>query len=101
MVGGMELTKGQIFMLLWLGTTSLVTFLLFGWDKWRATRQGRRIGEGTLWLISAFGGWPGGLLGMFCFRHKTSKFMFLLEFGAALVVWITLVSGAWHLIGRS
>ena len=43
--------------------------------------------------MSAFGGWPGGFLGLLCFRHKTEKLWFLLEFAAALLVWGTLVSG--------
>jgi uncharacterized membrane protein YsdA (DUF1294 family) len=34
---------------------------------------------------------------MVVFRHKTSKPSFLFKFILALVVWITLVAGAWKL----
>jgi len=94
-----NLSIGQLFLLGWLGTTGLIAFLLFGYDKWQARRQGERVAEATLWLVSAFGGWPGGLLGMICFRHKTGKLWFLVEFTAALLVWITLVSALWQAIG--
>jgi uncharacterized membrane protein YsdA (DUF1294 family) len=83
----------------WLGVTGLIAFALFGYDKWQARRQGERVSEATLWLVSAFGGWPGGLLGLLCFRHKTQKLWFLLEFAAALLVWSTLVSAVLKVAG--
>ena len=63
-----------------------------------AGRPGRRrIAEPSLWLVSALGGWPGGLLGIVVFRHKSSKPSFLFKFTLALVVWAALVAGAWKL----
>jgi uncharacterized membrane protein YsdA (DUF1294 family) len=88
-----NLTTPQLLLAGWLGVMGLLAFGLFGYDKWQARRNGPRVSEATLWLVSAFGGWPGGLLGMFCFRHKTEKLWFLLEFAAALLVWGTLVAG--------
>ena len=79
----------------WLAVTSAVTFLAFGFDKWRATRSGRRIPESMLVLLGALGGWPGGFLAMRLFRHKTLKWTFqlkyalgLVPFGAALYAWL-------------
>jgi uncharacterized membrane protein YsdA (DUF1294 family) len=88
----LALSNTQLLIAAWLGVTGLVAFVLFGYDKWQAKRQGARVSEATLWLVCAFGGWPGGLLGLMCFRHKTQKLGFLLEFAAALLVWGTLVS---------
>jgi uncharacterized membrane protein YsdA (DUF1294 family) len=87
-------------LLAWFGVTHLWAFLLFGFDKWRAGRSGgRRISECTLCLISALGGWPGGLLGIILFHHKSAKASFLLKFAVAFVVWVALVVGACKLAG--
>jgi uncharacterized membrane protein YsdA (DUF1294 family) len=73
------------FALAWFATFSVLTFITFGFDKWRAGRSGRRVSELTLVLLSALGGWPGGLLGMNLFRHKTAKWTFKLKFALALI----------------
>lgn len=71
--------------LAWLGLCSALAFLLFGWDKFQAGRAGRRVPEAQLALLGAVGGWPGGLLGMLAFRHKTAKGSFLLKYAAGLL----------------
>ena len=55
---------------------NVVTFLLFGIDKYKAKRKGFRIPEIVLLLLSLFFGGVGGLLGMVVFNHKTSKVAF-------------------------
>jgi uncharacterized membrane protein YsdA (DUF1294 family) len=72
-------------LLAWLGVMSVVTFFMFGYDKWRAGRAGERVSEARLIWFSALGGWLGGLLGMIVFRHKTSKGSFKLKFAIALL----------------
>ena len=72
-------------LLAWLGVLSVVTFLMFGYDKWRAGRGGERVSEARLIWLSALGGWLGGLLGMIVFRHKTAKWSFKLKFAIALL----------------
>ena len=93
----MNLSSGQLLLAGWFGLSSLTAFLLFGYDKWQAGRSGGRVSESTLWFVSAFGGWLGGLAAMLIFRHKIAKTMFLLEFAAALFVWLTLLGAAWKL----
>jgi uncharacterized membrane protein YsdA (DUF1294 family) len=78
----------------WTVLSCLWAFLLFGFDKWRAGRGGQRVAESSLWWVSALGGWPGGLLGIIVFRHKSAKWSFLLMFAAAFLVWGTLVAAA-------
>jgi uncharacterized membrane protein YsdA (DUF1294 family) len=75
------------------------TFVLFGLDKWRAGRGGRRVAESSLFWVSALGGWPGGLLGLILFRHKSAKGSFQLKFAAAFVIWVALVVAVWRLSG--
>lgn len=80
----------------WVASLSGLTLLLFGFDKWRAARGGRRVSEFTLVLWSAIGGWPGGFLGMRVFRHKTVKGSFQLKFAAALIPFGALLWAWWH-----
>lgn len=79
--------------LVWFAALSAVTFLTFGFDKWRAGRSGQRVSEFVLILLAALGGWLGGLLGMMMFRHKTAKWTFKLKYALALIpfaaeIWI-------------
>lgn len=71
--------------LAWFGGWSVITFIAFGFDKWRAGRAGQRTPELTLSLLGAIGGWPGGLIGMTVFRHKTAKWTFKLKYALALL----------------
>lgn len=52
---------------------SPVTFLVYGWDKWKSGHDGRRIPEKSLHLLAFLGGWPGAVAGQRWFRHKTVK----------------------------
>ena len=88
-------------LLLWLVLTNLLAVLLFAWDKFRAGGSGRnRISEFNLVAIGAIGGWPGGLLAMLLFRHKTGKLSFQLKYALAFVVWASLVYAAFVWIRR-
>ena len=60
-------------LLIWLGTLSALTLILFGWDKLMARSNRRRIPEAGLLAAALFGGGTGALLGMLLFRHKTRK----------------------------
>ena len=71
--------------LLWFAAASALAFTTFGLDKWKP--------ESFLAMLGALGGWPGGLLGMIVFHHKTAKGTFLLRYALALVpfaaeVWV-------------
>lgn len=80
----------------WFVTINVVTFLTFGFDKWRAGRSGQRISELALVLLGALGGWPGGLLGMNVFRHKTAKWTFKLKYALALPLFAVEIWAWWH-----
>jgi uncharacterized membrane protein YsdA (DUF1294 family) len=84
----------------WIAATSAWTFILFGFDKWRAGRGGPRVAEATLCWTSALGGWPGGFLGLIVFRHKSAKPSFQLKFAAAFFAWAGLVAAVLKLAGR-
>ena len=65
---------------------SILTFLLFGFDKNAARMNQWRIPEKVLLGLSILGGAAGGLLGMQVFRHKTRKnYFWIIPIAAACV----------------
>ena len=75
------------------------TFAAYGWDKWCAAKSRSRVPESTLHVLEAFGGWPGALVAMRMFRHKTLKWSFkLVTFSIALA---HVVGWAWFAFERS
>jgi uncharacterized membrane protein YsdA (DUF1294 family) len=92
----MNLSNGQLLLAGWLGSMNLLSFLTFGYDKWQAGRKGGRVAEATLCWISALGGWPGGLLAILIFRHKSAKGSFQLKFALAFVGWVALLYAVWR-----
>ena len=70
---------------------NIITFLVFGYDKWQAKNNKRRISEFNLLLLAGVGGTIGGLIGMNFFKHKTNKFSFILSFYAIVILQIVLL----------
>jgi len=52
---------------------SVVTVLIYAWDKRRARNGGWRVAERTLHGMELLGGWPGGVLARRWLRHKSVK----------------------------
>ena len=70
---------------------NIITFLVFGYDKWQAKNNKKRVSEFHLLLLTAIGGTIGGLLGMNFFKHKTNKFSFILSFYTIMILQIILL----------
>jgi len=69
-----------------------INFLLFGYDKFQAKRNGWRIPERVLLGLTILGGGVGGLAGMLVFRHKTRKNVFWLAAIVGIVLLIYLAA---------
>jgi uncharacterized membrane protein YsdA (DUF1294 family) len=67
------------------GSLSLITFIIYGWDKRSARYAARRIPEVLLHLLALLGGWPGAWLGQVWWRHKSRKPAFRWRF------WLTVL----------
>ena len=76
----------------YLLAVNVLTFIVYGVDKWKA-RSGRwRVPEATLMGLAALGGSVGAWMAMQLFRHKTQKkkfrygvpALFVLQVAAAL-----------------
>ena len=70
---------------------NVLTFLIYGADKWKAQRDKWRIPEDTLIWLAVAGGSVGALLGMNLFRHKTKHRKFFLGIPAILLVQLGLL----------
>ena len=82
-------------LIIYLIVVNVVTFIMYGIDKWKATRKKWRIPEATLLGFAVIGGGVGAWLGMKLWHHKTlhKKFKYgvpiILIVQIALIVWIT------------
>ena len=63
---------------------NIVTFVVYGVDKWKAKRGNWRISEATLLMLAVIGGTIGALLGMKVWQHKTMHLKF--KYGLPLIL---------------
>lgn len=70
---------------------NVLTFLIYGADKWKARRGKWRIPEETLIWLAIVGGSVGALLGMHLFRHKTKHKKFMIGIPAILLIQVVLI----------
>ena len=81
----------KITLLGYVALMTLVTFVIRGRDKWRATQEGWRVSEKNLLKLTLAGGGVGALAGMSFFRHKTIKASFLWKFWLILSIEVLIV----------
>ena len=77
---------------LYLILLNVVTFAMYGIDKYLAVRQMWRIPEKTLLAPLAFGGGGGAALGMLVFHHKTRKSKFRTAAASSVIVYTILLA---------
>lgn len=70
---------------------NVLTFLLYGIDKWKAKRSRWRIPESVLLGLASVGGSVGAWLGMRVWHHKTQHKKFRYGVPAILVAQIVLL----------
>ncbi len=70
---------------------SIITFIVFGIDKFRAMRHEHRVPERTLFSLAAVGGSVGALLGMLLWRHKTRHRSFTVGVPAIIMAQVAVV----------
>ena len=76
-------------LLYYLIVINIVTFLVYGIDKWEAKQGSWRISEATLLILAVIGGSIGALLGMKVWRHKTMHKKF--KYGLPLILIIQII----------
>ena len=65
---------------------SLLTYLLYAFDKSAARHNTRRISEKSLHMLALAGGWPGAMLAQERLRHKSIKQPFRTHFRLTLLL---------------
>lgn len=75
---------------------NLTTLIAYGYDKWAAPRDGRRMPERSLHLLAAVGGSPAALLAQYVFRHKTRKRPFVVRFWLIVAGQVIVLAAWWR-----
>ena len=78
-------------LLYYLIVINIVTFLVYGIDKWKAKQGSWRISEVSLLILEVIGGCIGALLGMKIWHHKTMHKKFKYGLPMILLAQIALI----------
>ena len=71
-------------LLYYLIVINILTFAVYGIDKWKARQGSWRISEATLLMLAVIGGSIGAMLGMKVWHHKTQHKKF--KYGLPLIL---------------
>jgi uncharacterized membrane protein YsdA (DUF1294 family) len=77
--------------LVWLAIASVITFILYGFDKAQSKNGGWRVPEVVLHGLALVGGFPGGWAGRSVFRHKTKKAFFVFVLAVSTLIHLGLI----------
>ena len=77
--------------LIYLAVINVVTFFMYGIDKWKAKKSKWRIRETALLGLAVLGGSIGAWLGMIVWRHKTQHKKFKYGVPAIIIVQLALI----------
>ena len=78
---------------IYFAAINLVTFFVYGIDKYRAKHGAWRIPEKTLFLLPILGGSIGAIAGMKFFHHKTKHWYF--RYGLPLILLAQVALAVW------
>ena len=70
---------------------NILTFFVYGIDKWKAKNNKWRISEATLLTLAVIGGSIGAWMGMRVWHHKTKHKKFIFGIPAIFIVQIALI----------
>ena len=92
-----------IFAPTFISTLSVVTFIMYAWDKHKAkqsvNKKVSRTSERTLHLLALCGGWPGALIAQQLLRHKSQKKRFITVLWVCILLNIVLYFFALEFLG--
>ena len=81
--------------LICLAAINVVTFCLYGIDKWKSKRSKWRVSEAALLWMAVLGGSVGAWIGMKTWHHKTQHAKFKYGLPLILIAQIALVGWLW------
>ncbi len=77
--------------LIYLVIINVVTFFMYGIDKWKAKKSKMRIREAALLGLAVLGGSIGAWLGMKAWHHKTLHKKFRYGVPAIIIIQLSLI----------
>ena len=77
--------------LIYLAVINMVTFFMYGIDKWKAKKSKWRIPEATLLMMAVVGGSIGAWLGIKVWHHKTLHKKFRFGVPAIIIVQLAII----------
>jgi uncharacterized membrane protein YsdA (DUF1294 family) len=83
--------------LIYLAVVNVVTFFMYGVDKWKAKKAKWRIREAALLGLAVLGGSIGAWAGMKVWHHKTQHKKF--KYGVPAIIVVQLLLLAYYLYG--
>lgn len=78
-------------MIKYLVIINIISFILYGLDKYLAIKKKFRISEISLYVVSIIGGCFMGIVGMKLFHHKTRKITFWIVNVISIIIWIYII----------
>jgi uncharacterized membrane protein YsdA (DUF1294 family) len=85
----------KIILILYLAL-NLITFFVYGIDKWKAKKGKWRISEATLLILAAVGGSIGAWCGVKVWHHKTLHKKF--RYGIPAIIILQIAAIIWSLV---
>ena len=82
----------QHIILIYLAVINVVTFFMYGVDKWKGKKSKWRIREAALLTLAVLGGSIGAWLGMKVWHHKTQHKKFKYGIPAIIIVQLLLIA---------
>lgn len=67
---------------------NIITFMIYGIDKYKSIKHKYRISEATLIILAILGGSLGAFFGMIVFHHKTKKKKFTILIPVIMLLWV-------------
>lgn len=85
-----------LYLSIYLVSINVITYVVYGIDKWKAKKAKWRIRESTLLWMAAVGGSIGALFAMKILRHKTLHPQFKYGVPLMLVAQIAMGVAIWY-----
>ncbi len=87
-----------IYIIVWV-FISLITYFLYAFDKYKASKNQWRIKEKTLLIASFLFGSIGGLMGLYIARHKTKHWYFVVVNWVSFMIHLSVLIYLYTLVG--
>jgi len=84
--------------LIYLAMINVVTFFVYGIDKWKSQHDRWRVPESVLLILAAIGGSVGAWLGMKVWHHKTQHKKF--KYGVPVILLVQIALAVWFLSAK-